>query len=330
MGRWFGYRDGYFDLCHLWMTEDAERWYKHVTRVTGELKRDFLRMKRLKATPKEFGLRVRTHPDTILLITARNKMRTGMDVEEVHDVSLVGRMIESARLYSDKKRNQDNVTEIERFLQRLGSCDETDQNALVWRNVPAHDVADMLDNFLIHPLNFDFQNDSIATYLRELPPGDEVLSRWTVALPTAGDAGEVTLQASVARPLHATRRKVKQSYSGSLLVSGKSARVGSRSDLRHALGQQALRQAGDAPEDELRRLMSRPLLVIYLLRGYEVTAPVYLDGQILPAVGLHFPGAPDPNAERNVVRYRINRVAQRSLLPDESNGDDVDDSESDD
>jgi hypothetical protein len=26
MGRWFGYRDGYADLCRLWLTEDAEGW----------------------------------------------------------------------------------------------------------------------------------------------------------------------------------------------------------------------------------------------------------------------------------------------------------------
>ena len=79
MGRWFGYRDGYSDLCRLWLTDEARGWYQHVTEATGELKRDFSRMKRRQATPSEFGLRVRTHPDT-LLITARNKMATGLNV----------------------------------------------------------------------------------------------------------------------------------------------------------------------------------------------------------------------------------------------------------
>ena len=73
MGRWFGYREGYRQLCRLWLTEEAEGWYRHVTEATAELKRDFLRMKRRKATPREFGLRVRTDPDT-LLITARNNL----------------------------------------------------------------------------------------------------------------------------------------------------------------------------------------------------------------------------------------------------------------
>ena len=70
MGRWFGYRDGYGDLCRVWVTPEAEGWYRHITLATTELKREFRRMRQQRATPREFGLRVRTHPDT-LIITAR-------------------------------------------------------------------------------------------------------------------------------------------------------------------------------------------------------------------------------------------------------------------
>lgn len=114
MGRWFGYRDGYADLCRLWLTEEARGWYEHVTEATGELKREFARMRRRQASPREFGLRVRTHPDT-LLITARNKMATGLDVEVQRDISLMGRGIESSRLFSDQRRNVENAGHLDRF-----------------------------------------------------------------------------------------------------------------------------------------------------------------------------------------------------------------------
>ena len=194
MGRWFGYRDGYLDLCRVWLTEEAEGWYKHVTRATGELKRDFARMKRMKATPKEFGLRVRTHPDTVLLITARNKMSTGMDVDQVWDISLMGRMIESARLYSDKKRNEVNFDHLQRFIERLGAKAKVEGSAVVRRQVAAEAIADLLEAFLIHPLNFDFQGDSIATFLRDTGR-DPLLSEWTVALPIDGDGRKVAVSA---------------------------------------------------------------------------------------------------------------------------------------
>ena len=335
MGRWFGYRDGYLDLCRLWLTEEAEGWYKHVTRATGELKRDFSRMRRIKATPREFGLRVRTHPDTVLLITARNKMSTGMDVDEVWDVSLMGRMIESARLHSDRRRSEENLSQVERFIKKLGESHASDGKALVWKAVPAESVADLLETFLIHPLNFDFQGDSIATFLRHAEGRGPLLSGWTVALPIAGEGDSVRLATLPQLDIHAVSRKVKLSYGGSLLVSGKSARVGSRSDLRHALTAEQLREAAGAPEDDLRRVMKGPLLVIYLLRGYEVDSSKrevpYRGDLVLPALGLHFPGTKDPDASKNLVRYRINRVAQKELMPDELDPeDDVDDTDPDD
>ncbi|RYD71988.1 MAG: endonuclease, partial [Verrucomicrobiaceae bacterium] len=55
MGRWFGYRKGYDDLCRLWITADAQQWYSHVASATEELRDEVRRMRRLDLTPKDFG-----------------------------------------------------------------------------------------------------------------------------------------------------------------------------------------------------------------------------------------------------------------------------------
>ena len=39
MGRWFGYRPGYEDLCRVWMPETAEGWYAHISDAIEELQR---------------------------------------------------------------------------------------------------------------------------------------------------------------------------------------------------------------------------------------------------------------------------------------------------
>ena len=73
MGRWFGYRPGFEDLCRVWMLEEAERLrYAHITDSIEELRDELRRMEHVNATPRDFGLKVRTHPDT-LVVTARNK-----------------------------------------------------------------------------------------------------------------------------------------------------------------------------------------------------------------------------------------------------------------
>jgi hypothetical protein len=340
MGRWFGYREGYGDLCRLWMTDEAQGWYRHIAEATAELKRDFARMKRRQATPMEFGLRVRTHPDT-LLITARNKMASGLDFAvATHDVSLLGRQIETSRLYSDRQRNADNLGRIEAFFERvsaaLGEPVESEiGGALVWNGVPAELVADFLESFAVHPFNFDFQGDSIAEFLREEASAANGLSKWTVALPTAGEASEIALQ-SLNRSIKTSRRGVAlNTTDGSLLVSGKSARVGGRGDLRHAFRRDEL-PARSATEDEMREAMRHPLLVTYLLRGEQkprrgstAQPKQYLGGAVLPALGLHFPGVPQAGGVTRTARYRLNRVAQRQLLDSEFGDDDALSDESD-
>ncbi len=93
-------------------------------------------------------------------------------------------------------------------------------------------------------------------------------------------------------------------------------------------------------EDAYRAEMQAPLLVIYLLRGYErgertfpkgyVHLP-YRDDLVLPALGMHFPGGKDPDGPKNLVRYRLNRVAQAELFPSDVDDEDVaDDVDSDD
>lgn len=342
MGRWFGYRDGYGDLCRLYLSEDAESWYRHVSDATNELKRDFARMQRQKATPAEFGLRVRTHPDT-LLITARNKMATGIEVvDEVRDISLAGRGIETARLYADKRRNDDNFNIVDRFLMDLIDTvgpPETSPHggALIWLDVPASLVGQLVGDFVVHPLNHDFQGDAIADFLKEaVKRGDAQLSSWTIALPTEGTKGSVTPRLRSGLAVDAKKRRVLLRQLQSLLVSGNKARVGSRTDVRHGLSAEqvetvtrAEREANpglkDVPEDAYRAVMPSPLLIIYLLRGVErdgkeTTETEYKGGLVLPALGLHFPGAKDLNAPRRYLSYRLNRVAQAEL---EWDGDDL-------
>src|SRR6202041_2320951 len=72
MGRWFGYRPGYVDLCRLYLTPDLELWFRHVATAAEELRDRINQMAMIGATPEEYGLRIRSHD--ILLVTAQNKM----------------------------------------------------------------------------------------------------------------------------------------------------------------------------------------------------------------------------------------------------------------
>ena len=333
MGRWFGYRTGYEDLCRVWMTAEAEGWYRHITEATAELKRDFMKMKKRQATPREFGLRVRTHPEA-LLITARNKMASGRDIlVATHDLSLMGRQIETTKIYNDRHRSGSNFAQIERLLERASTVNApelaSNDGALLWKNVPASIVADFLDEFLVHPHNFDFQADSIASYLRSNAITEEPrLGHWTIALPLRGEAGEDVLISSIDRSVQTRKRKVREDASqAALLVSGKSARVGGKADVRLGLPP-GVAVAAKEDEAKVRESLQSPLLVLYLLRGEVQTSPAgpperYKDGLLLPALGMHFPGQAEDKPPTSFVRYRLNKVGQEQLFAPDAGDDDV-------
>ena len=41
MGRWFGYKDGFQDLCRIFTTKQLSRWYSHIASVNIELEETF-------------------------------------------------------------------------------------------------------------------------------------------------------------------------------------------------------------------------------------------------------------------------------------------------
>ena len=51
MGRWFGYRPGYVDLCRLYTTGDLVEWFGHIADASEELREEFDAMVERGATP---------------------------------------------------------------------------------------------------------------------------------------------------------------------------------------------------------------------------------------------------------------------------------------
>src|SRR3546814_9260334 len=65
MGRWFGYRPNFEDLCRVHLSRDSISWYGHISEATEELREQIKRMRRANLTPEQFGLYVQSHPDSL-------------------------------------------------------------------------------------------------------------------------------------------------------------------------------------------------------------------------------------------------------------------------
>lgn len=74
MGRWFGYRDDYGDMCKIYLTDFSYRYYREISQSIDQLKKDIRTMGAQGKRPEDYGIRVRNNSSE-MGITAANKMR---------------------------------------------------------------------------------------------------------------------------------------------------------------------------------------------------------------------------------------------------------------
>jgi hypothetical protein len=304
MGRWFGYRDGYDDICRIYMTSDAISWYEHICEATEELRDEFRRMERAGRRPEDFGLRVRSHPDS-LIVTARNKMRAGRVVK--HLVSLGGRLIETTALRADSMES--NKRTLDQLVAKLDAAVGTatrETLGYVWSRVPAAVVKDFIRGFRNHDdASMKTQADPVTTYITARE--DDELAMWDVCLysPREGDEAEASVPPYTVRPQFRSA-ELRTPIGGAqyLAVSGGASRVASRGAERAGMSEAEIEAAKasftarnassvtarkNISDKDYREFRSRPLLMLHLLRlEYELDKEKHVLEKVV-AWGISFP-----------------------------------------
>jgi hypothetical protein len=175
MGRWFGYRPGYLDLCRLYTSEELIGWYKHIAMANEELRKEFDYMAATGGTPFDYGLRVRTHPDG-LQITASNKLKHGTKMA----VSFSGGISETVVFHKDRDIAEKNYTLVNNWLSQLNSPNAV-KGSWRWTGIEGDKIIELLEGYRIHPLSRKAEPLTICKYIRKLLLEDE-LKEWTVVL----------------------------------------------------------------------------------------------------------------------------------------------------
>jgi hypothetical protein len=189
MGRWFGYRPGYTDLCRLYTTEELVGWYRHITAASEELRSMFDHMESIGGTPADFGLRVKSHADG-LMITGAVKMRNSTEVE----LTFAAHISETIVFQTDSQTVNRNYETTGRFLRGLGEPDGVVPNTTKrrWVDVPADSV---LDGFLagITTPDVDMVRPELhRKYIQGLVAKGELV-KWTVVLLSTPDGTPHTI-----------------------------------------------------------------------------------------------------------------------------------------
>ena len=189
MGRWFGFRPGYLDACRLFTTLRLNGLFAHISMATEDLAAQFDFMNSVVQTPKEFGLRVASHPT--LEITSKNKLRTGYEIKRDFSCKL-----SQTRVFDiDGEQYDHNFAAAENLLLSIKHCRITaDQYKTThgrpapgkhyfWENVSAYDVANFFENYETSKTATRANSKYMADYVRTLnADGIGGVKNWTVCL----------------------------------------------------------------------------------------------------------------------------------------------------
>jgi hypothetical protein len=316
MGRWFGYRDGYEDLCRIYMTAEAFSWYAHISDATEELRQEFKRMKAAGMSPKDFGLCVRSHPES-LIVTARNKMRTGISV--LRQVSLVGRLVETSVLLKPDDALKFNRNLLDSTVEEMLNINaplpvDHKLSGYLWSGIPVDIIKGFIENFRNHPASQLTDSRPLKGYIIELEKSG--MSFWDVVLISPQKGNPKPVKDLI---VNLQIRTVSTS-NDRIFINKDKRRVGFAVQESAGLPPARLELAEEQykidfpdkksiPGSVYRKLRGElsapPLLILHLLDCKEEgDETLFSDGVV--AYGISFPGDPGNKRPEKFVEYVVN------------------------
>lgn len=154
MGRWFGYPTGYAELVRVWIPIETAKDFSWSAEVTDELKQMLIEMRSRNLTPKQFGLRVRTHPEGFKIVAANKSRATGVLFEG--PMLLENKLRQTLRLDSDLHIREVNYRATTRLLEAMRGASgtkilESKSKHRLWSDVPLEMLKDFFIDFHGHP-----------------------------------------------------------------------------------------------------------------------------------------------------------------------------------
>lgn len=324
MGRWFGYRDGYKDLCRVFMLRKSISWYQYIASAVEELRDDFEDMEKVGLTPLDFGLKVRSHPGS-LIVTARNKMRS--TDQFVAKIALAGHFVETSCLINNQDVFAANRLVLERAVRFANAEKSPEKDTLgwLWKGVSLDVIKTVVSDFRNAPDCFLTTKEPLLDYIEWLEKHEGVK---TCDLLLRGKCDEKGVDCFGFSFSPITRSLENQNFEDSRLTFIK-RHIISRGDEAAGLTKGEIdaiceNYSGEnVPDREFRKFKATngnpPLLVLVFAHVFASQQELNPDGKkkrfrvgdgmIVPAYGISFPGDSMPRERpKKLVSYVINKV----------------------
>lgn len=263
MGRWFGYREGYGDICKIFMTENSAEFYRNICDSIEDLRKDIIKMGEQHKKPLDYGIRVRN--DSFELgITASNKMRN-TKIKFLRR-SFYGNIFETPYLDRDLDIIEKNINSTFLFFKKIDLNSKDNSVAHPYfRNIPKKDVVELLKELIINEANENFDTKQLLAFLdrkdKELEKFDLLIMEGYKTSNKKIDIHELNIAGS---PLVTRCFDIKN---GSIVrINQTRARLGGRLDAKNGLSNDECSKIDDNSRGQEYMIKERnPLLIIYFI-----------------------------------------------------------------
>ncbi|WP_407355289.1 Z1 domain-containing protein [Methanolobus sp. WCC5] len=308
MGRWFGYRDGFSDLCRIYTTNNLLSWYRHIASATRELREEIDYMSYLNETPTNFGLKVRSHSS--LMVTSAAKSRNAKKIK----LSYSGKISET--IVFDKKHLKNNMQALHELIKEMGRPFENEfdekRPRYQWKKVPSAIVIDFLHRYKINEGAMRFVKPAVlANYIKEQNKNEELIE-WDVVL--VSKYGEGTSFKVLDYEINPGIRAATNISENSITIG----RLVNPPDEHSDLSEDEMKiaeQLFESNKDKIKTLQiavrhvrpeRRGLLIIYIIKGEctETRQNYGGNGEEVVSFGISFPTSQNASP----VEYVVNSV----------------------
>ncbi|GLH58239.1 Z1 domain-containing protein [Helicobacter ailurogastricus] len=333
MGRWFGYREGYKDLCKIYMPKETRENFAFIAECMDELMEKFREMSQDGSTPLDFGLAVRQDPNNILQITAKNKMKKVKSI--TLDLDLNGVSREQADFSHQPQEHEDNfkcLLDLIRSISPLRTERHGKDQAVLYKGVDQQHILEFVNCFKMPHKSVYGENmwqliEPIKRYLEEKDQVWDVILYGGRGTPIEELKGFINIQAGERKVADQNNCLHLQKSGRRKLISKDPEEILLGKEKYNALKEQAqIESTGRRTHYlSLRAELENPVLMLSIATLYEgqdgSKKNPFGDKEVLvPAYGVCFPyrGVKD---QSQVVKVALNTVAQE-LREEETQGDD--------
>lgn len=301
MARWYGYRHGFEDLMRIHTTRDLASWFAELALVERDLRDELDRMNMQGLTPREQGVRIRSHSS--MLLTSRLKMKNGTSIR----VGYSGDHPQTIVFPLEDTDSLNRNVALARELLEAGSINPFGGGILA-TGFGVEDVARFIEQFAYSAETRALDPSHLSAWLRRRAVHGDLVD-WTVYVDGRSDGalGSISLAGHDIGVVQRTRLQGTSSIGALIDPKHEAADLGEIERFRRG-------RSYDSGAMRAARPRSQGLLLLYPISPASRPdrignrAPLYPDGTPRPEAvigfGLSLPHVSDDSATEYVVGTR--------------------------